>query len=58
MDIWEDLGIVLKIKIFGTRMSEFKSQLNHLLVMVLSQVTGFFVSQFPYPKIRIIVLTL
>lgn len=39
-------------------MSEFKSQLNHLLVMVLSQVTGFFVSQFPYPKIRIIVLTL
>ena len=35
--------------VFGTRMSELKSQLSHLLVMNLSQVTVF-VPHFPYSK--------
>lgn len=43
IDRWpygDDLSIVQN-KVFGTRMSEFKSKLSHLLVMVLSQVTIF-----------------
>lgn len=35
MDIWDDLGIVAKYRVFGTRMSELKSQLGHLLLLSL-----------------------
>lgn len=48
--------MIVRNRVFETRMSEFKSQ-SLTSYGILARLL-FFVSQFPYPKIRIIVLIL